>query len=297
MSISAKAPRPLDHLVLPTADLGIARAKLTALGFTVAPVGIHPFGTENACVYLADGTFLEPLAIGDAVRVDAAAAERNVFVTRDRQFRGRNGAEGFSALVFGTSDADADHAAFVDAGVSAGPRLDFSRPFVDGSGKTDTASFRLAFAADDREPDAFFFTCERVNAPKVDRSALEAHANGARRIVGIVAVSADPAADAGSLGAIAGVDGVAAAGNGIEFELPNAAFALTDPAGLKTDFGVDLPFAPGLRLSAIVFGVKDLARTESLFIANAMDYHRRGSRLIVSPAAGQGAIFAFEEFS
>jgi hypothetical protein len=47
---------PLDHLVLPTGSLEVARARLAALGFVVAPTGIHPFGTENCCVFLADGT-------------------------------------------------------------------------------------------------------------------------------------------------------------------------------------------------------------------------------------------------
>jgi hypothetical protein len=296
MSISAKA-RSLDHLVLPIADLGIARERLAALGFTVAPVGIHPFGTENACVYFSDGTFLEPLAIRDAGKVDEAIAAQNVFVARDRQFRERNGDEGFSALVFGTEDADADHAVFVRAAVSAGPRLDFSRPFVDASGKADTASFRLAFAAEADMPDAFFFTCERVNAPKVDRSALQAHANGARRIVGVMAASADPEAHGGFFNVVAGTEAGIANGETIQFELPNAAIALTDPAGLKAAFGVEAPSVSSLRFAAIVFGVKDLARTEALLIADAVDYHRRGSRLIVPPAAGQGAIFAFEEFS
>ncbi|MEI5680389.1 MULTISPECIES: VOC family protein [unclassified Mesorhizobium] len=296
MSISAKA-RSLDHLVLPTADLGVARERLAALGFTVAPVGVHPFGTENACVYFSDGTFLEPLAISDAGKVDEAIAAQNIFVARDRLFRERNGEEGFSALVFGTEDADADNAVFVRAAVSAGPRLDFSRPFVDASGKADTASFRLAFAAEADMPDAFFFTCERVNAPKVDRSALQAHANGARRIVGVVAVSADPTAYGGFFNVVAGAEAGLASSEGVQFELPNATIALTDPAGLKAAFGVEAPSASSLQLAAIVFGVKDLARTEALFIANAVDYHRRGSRLIVTPAAGQGAILAFEEFS
>ncbi|TIX38964.1 MAG: VOC family protein, partial [Mesorhizobium sp.] len=58
-------PHPLDHLVLPTASLDVARARLTLLGFTVAPTGIHPFGTENCCVFLTDGTYLEPLAVAD----------------------------------------------------------------------------------------------------------------------------------------------------------------------------------------------------------------------------------------
>ncbi|TIT26271.1 MAG: VOC family protein, partial [Mesorhizobium sp.] len=45
-------PHSLDHLVLPTASLDVARARLVSLGFVVAPTGIHPFGTENCCVFL-----------------------------------------------------------------------------------------------------------------------------------------------------------------------------------------------------------------------------------------------------
>ncbi len=77
------ALHPLDHLVLPTAGLDTARQRLEALGFTVAPMGVHPFGTRNCCVYLADGTFMEPLAIGDAAVADDAARAGNVFVARD----------------------------------------------------------------------------------------------------------------------------------------------------------------------------------------------------------------------
>ncbi|TIV47301.1 MAG: VOC family protein, partial [Mesorhizobium sp.] len=111
---------PLDHLVLPTGSLGVARQRLSSLGFVVAPTGVHPFGTENACVFLADGTYLEPLAISDEQTAVRAIGEGNVFVARDRLYRNKLGDEGFSAIVFGTADADADHARYVEAGVSAG---------------------------------------------------------------------------------------------------------------------------------------------------------------------------------
>ena len=70
--------------MLPTASLDVARARLTSLGFIVAPTGIHPFGTENCCVFFADGTYLEPLAIGDEQAAAKAIADGNVFVARDR---------------------------------------------------------------------------------------------------------------------------------------------------------------------------------------------------------------------
>ena len=117
--------KPLDHVVLPVADLGKARARLTALGFTVAPDGLHPFGTSNCCVYLADGTYLEPLAVNDREKASATAQAGNVFTGRDAAFRRNVGEEGFSALAFTTQDAHEDHEAFVQTGFSAGkyPRI------------------------------------------------------------------------------------------------------------------------------------------------------------------------------
>ncbi|RUW46049.1 VOC family protein, partial [Mesorhizobium sp. M8A.F.Ca.ET.021.01.1.1] len=73
MTPTTSAIHPLDHLVLPTQTVDTARIRLTALGFVVAPTGIHPFGTENCCVFLADGTYLEPLAIGSEQAATEAA--------------------------------------------------------------------------------------------------------------------------------------------------------------------------------------------------------------------------------
>lgn len=272
--------RTLDHIVLPTADLAIARQRLMALGFTVSPVGVHPFGTINCCVYLSDGTFMEPLAVGDRVAADRAVAEGNVFVARDRAFRDVHGDEGFSAVVFGTDDADVDHAEFVASGVSAGPRLDFSRPFVDAAGKSDQASFRLAFAAEpDRATDAFFFTCERVNAPNVDRTALQAHANGVKRVLAVEAMAGSAEAARALLATIArsSVDGA-------DVPLANARICLRSA-----------PNSGGIRLEAMVFAVYDLAATRALLVEHAIEHDLNGQRLVVPSAPGQGATFIFEE--
>lgn len=277
---NTNSPRPLDHVVLPTGDLTLARDRLAALGFSVSPQGTHPFGTINCCVYLSDGTFLEPLAVGDRVAADKAIREGNAFVARDRVFRDAHGEEGFSAVVFGTGDADADHTAFVAAGVSAGSRLDFSRPFVDASGRSDVASFRLAFAAQpNADADAFFFTCERANVPAVDRSALQAHANGARRVLAIELAAGNIAAAAKLLATIA------------RSAADDAGVALAN-ARLSIRYG---PYAPGIRLEAIVFVVDDLAATRALLVERAVAHDLDGQRLVVPAAPGQGAIFIFEE--
>lgn len=285
--------RPVDHVVLPTADLAVARARLTALGFTVAPTGVHPFGTRNACVYLADGTFLEPLAIGDAELDAKAAAAGNAFVARDRDFRAANGEEGFSALVFGSEDAKADHEEFVAEGISAGDMLTFSRPVTDASGATDMATFKLAFAADPLAPDALFFTCQRKNAPKVDREALQAHANGVIAISAIALSAASPDAYAPLLNIVTGA-GEVLPGAVDRVETGNAVLLAMGSDEFEAAFGV-APSDEGLRLSAIVFRVADLSALRALLDRNAIASEMRGARLVVPPAPGQGAIFAFEE--
>lgn len=276
--------RALDHLVLPTASLDVARKRLSALGFTVAPDGIHPFGTANCCVYLADGTFLEPLALRDEAAASAAIADGNVFVARDRMFRAARGEEGLSAIVLASDDADADHAAFVGSGISGGDMLFFSRESRDAAGNAGTASFRLAFAVDPATEDAFLFSCQRVNVPSIDRSALQCHANGALAISTVIA-----GGDSASLiNLLARAVGESVKGaNGVP--LSNATVRAandTDPFPVKES---------GATLSAIVFAVENFDRTKEALAASGIDYTTDAARLVVPPAAGQGAIFIFEE--
>lgn len=274
--------RSLDHLVLPTGSLPVARDRLGRLGFTVAPDGIHPFGTANCCVYFADGTFMEPLAVTDERLAEAACAAGNAFLLRDRVFRARRGEEGLCAVVFASQDADADHAEFTAMGVSGGARLDFSRAFVDASGKQDTASFRLAFAADTDAKDCFFFSCERVNAPAVDRGALQAHGNTVTRLKAILADAPEPAAAASFVSRLVRGTPVPS-GTEYEVALANAAMRISRRSG-----------ADGLALTGVVFGVADLDALTTLLSRNAVPFYTQDGGIRIDAAPGQGVPFLFE---
>lgn len=286
--------RALDHLVLPTASLDTARERLGALGFTVAPEGVHPFGTVNACVFFADGTFLEPLAVGDRAVTEAETRRGNVFVARDTAFRFRNGEEGCSAVVFGSSNANADHAEFTGSGLSIGGRLDFSRAFRTPDGDEGEASFRLAFAGDWRSPDCFFFTCERVNVAKVDRTVLQTHANGATAIREVILREAEPDAFADFLESLCDTKPVAD-GAGLMADLRGHRLTVLPPAELSRRFGIKAGHGRGLRPVAISFAVKDLAAVTALLEARGIAFERHENRLVVEPEAGQGTAFMFEE--
>lgn len=290
-----RQPRAVDHLVLPVEELSFARERLGALGFTVAPDAQHPFGTENACVYLADGTFLEPLGIAQRETCEATAIRGNVFTGRDQVYRFRRGEPGFSALVFTTRDAKADHARFVKAGISAGRMLRFSRDFEDRKGKRSRMSFRLAFAADPRAPDAFFFTCERVDAPTKGRSAFQKHDNGVVALKEVALSEPNPSDFQYVLEEVVNTREINAHSFGIELQSANANVAVYSPVGMKAWFGTDKgAHGRGIRLRAAVFSVADLDQTRALFSANTIAFREIAGRLVVDPAPGQGAIFAFE---
>lgn len=291
----ARQPRPIDHCVLPVDSLDIAAERLTALGFTVAPIARHPFGTANRCVYFDDNTYLEPLAIVDSELAAETALKRNVFAVRDAAYRFRVGSEGFSALAFGTQNAKADHRRFVFSGLSAGRQLTFSRPFTMPDGSEAEAAFRLAFAADPRSPDAFFFTCERTKQPDVDRSALQTHANGAVGIARVIMSEPHPT-DFGFLcQELARTHQMAATDFGITVSAANGAIDVYDHAGCEAALGISIGAERGLRMRAIVFAVSSLSRLKDWFDKKAVQFETRLDRIVVSPEPGQGAIFAFEE--
>lgn len=296
MTESPRTPRAIDHLVLPVADLGIARDRLTQLGFTVAADARHPFGTENCCVFLADGSYLEPLGIANREDCEAAARAGNTFVARDQAFRFRRGVEGFSGIAMTTADALADDGRYAAADLSGGPMLEFSRDMVLPDGSSATGSFRLAFAADRRSPDFFFFASQRLVALPSDRSALERHDNGVVALAEAVLSEQNPTDFQYLLQEAADEREVEAMSFGMTVDTPRGRISVLNAAGLSGFFGI----APqggdrGLKGEAVVFRVADLSQCRSMFAARGVAFEARDGRLLVPPAPGQGVLFVFGE--
>lgn len=295
MTAASAAPSPVDHLVLPVHSLAIARARLAQIGFTVAADARHPFGTENACVFFGDDTYLEPLAVASREECLEAARMANVFVARDQAFRFRRG-EGLSAIVVKTDDAAADDARYRDAGQSAGALLEFSRQFRFPDGREAEGKFRLAFAADLRAPDFLAFACERVTPLPTDRGNLLIHSNGAMGIARIVLVEENPSDFQYLLELVLGQREVAAHSFGLSIQTANSVVDVLTPEGFGVHYGETLSVSErGLRGAAVVVAVADLGVTERSLAANGVGYHKTGARLVVAPDKGQGVAFAFEE--
>lgn len=294
-SADSAITQSVDHLVLPVSGLEVARQRLVSLGFTVAADARHPFGTENACVFFADGTYLEPLAIGDRAVYKSSVDATNSFTRRDQIFRAARGQEGFSAIVAKTSDAVSDHARFEARHVSAGGMLQFSRPMKKPDGTAGEGRFLLSFAAEARMRAFFLFSCQRLVALPVDRSALEAHANGVLGMSEIVLSAPRPTDYADLVTAVFGKAPQVVA-NGLSFETRNAHIVVqTTETAKAMPAMADVPLPDELFGAGVVYRVTDLAVTEALLAANGVASTRTGARITVAPASGQGAFFAFEE--
>lgn len=288
--------RAVDHLVLPVADLNTTREQLETLGFTVANDARHPFGTVNACVFFADGTYLEPLAVGNPEIYRAAVDAGNPFVRKDALYRESNGFEGFSAVVAASTDALSDNDRYIAHGFSDGRMLDFSRPVTLPDGSTSQASFRLAFAAGSDPADFFLFSCQRIVALPGDRAALERHANGVTGTREILLSAQYPELFLPLVAEVFGVDAVHQGEEGILFGTPNVLIRIVPRSSLLSRFGIkSTAQGTGLRGAGVVFAVGDLSVTEALLAANGVAFTRKDGRLLVQAAPGQGALFAFEE--
>ncbi|MGD9479000.1 VOC family protein [Shinella sp. G-2] len=296
MTVRSRTPRPIDHLVLPVSELGIARERLTALGFTVARDARHPFGTENCCVFLADGSYLEPLGIANREECEDAARAGNAFIARDQAFRFRRGLEGFSAIAMATNDAQDDDRRYSTAGLSGGDVLEFSRDMLLPDGTAATGSFRLAFAADLRSPDFFFFASQRVRPLPSDRAALEAHENGVVALAEVVLSEQNPTDFQYLVQEAADEREVEALSFGMSVDTPRGRITVLNDAGLQGFYGI----APettdrGLKGRAIVFKVSSLSACRQLLTGRGIGYREQDERLFVPPAPGQGVLFVFGE--
>ena len=186
-----QAKRGIDHIVHCVHDLDAAIARFEALGFTVTPRALHPFGTGNALVQM-QGCFIELLAIVEPEKIGAAAAGGFSFGAFCRDYLERR--EGMAMLVFESGDAHADRADFVAGGLTTYPVFDFSRKAKLPGGDEATVAFSLAFVTDKAMPQAAFFTCQQHAPEYFWKPEYQRHANGARDIAEIVMVADDPAA-------------------------------------------------------------------------------------------------------
>lgn len=284
--------RPIDHLVLPVTTLGLARARLTSLGFSVAADAAHPFGTANCCVFFQNGTYLEPITFMDRDAADLAAAEGNFFVKRLKRFTERRG-EGFAMTALSTDDAAADEAAFAKAGIGGGRGFRLARNATLRDGSETEIGAVLAPAEAPVAPDAGFFACQRIGMEALFQPAQTTHRNGATGIVGVAAVADSPADFHILLSEATGQRELRSTSFGIEAEVEGSLVAILTPEGFRARYGLDAPATHG----GLVFAAFDLQAADATAAAGfaGSTVMEMPDRLVVPPAPGLGAVLAYRK--
>ncbi len=288
------SPRRIDHLVLATRDLAGLAAAYARLGFTLTPRAAHPWGTGNHLVQL-QGNFLELLGIDEPAKIPPHAPRQFSFGAHNRDFLARR--EGFSMLVFASSDAEADRRDFAARSLGDFDRFDFSRDATLPDGGTARVGFSLAFAAQPDWPEAAFFTCQQHAPQHFWKAEYQAHANTALRVTEVVMAAPEPAAIADRLARLTRAWQVPVAG-GVRFTdleeknlltvLSPKAVAARWPAAALSGAGLsgDSPQFIGYRIA-----VADLDAAVRALAEGKAAFTRAGPRAFTTLA---GAVVEFE---
>ena len=270
--------RSIDHVVMPFETLGGSRDWFDRLGFTVAPDAVHPFGTGNACVFLADGRFIEPLAVVDMANYEAAEGEGHLFVMRDAAARALADRPGISALAFRSDDAVADREQLMAAGVGEEEFVHFERAMRLPDGGKAQLAFRLAFAKMMSGGAPNFFYCEARHRVQPDRSSLIAHRNGATGIARMTVASNDRDRALDYLMAVAGSQPQEGCAGSSEVPLAGGTLELVSGG------------ARPLTIDSVTITVADLAFAKDFWQGQGVESSNDGEGVAVPCPNGRGVI-------
>jgi hypothetical protein len=173
----------LDHVVILARSLDAAAEDWRALGFTVAPRGIHTaaMGTANHTIMLAED-YIELIGV-------VADTERNAPTREFLKVRG----EGIERSAFTTTSAADGVAEITARGLAGTGPFDFGRPVDLPDGRKTEARFRtFLWPLNDRPGGMRIFACEHLTREAVWFPELVRHANTATRIDRVELLSAHP---------------------------------------------------------------------------------------------------------
>ncbi|MFK8251181.1 VOC family protein [Ancylobacter terrae] len=285
-------PRGLDHVVHVVRDLEAAGELYDLLGFTVGTRNRHPWGTHNRLIQIP-GFFVELLEIADADAIPPHENAHFSFGAFNRDFLAECG-PGLSMLVFEGHDPAAEKAEFDAAGFGGFDVFSFERTGRRPDGSDVEVGFSLAFARDPKSPQAGFFTCTQRRPENFWSPELQRHMNGTVGVAGAVLVSEEPAAHLDFIEAVSGVRLRRATDGWYVGDTPRGAIDLMNRDIFHTRFGGSPKPAPGLRIAAIRFAVKDIAVTRKRLASSRMAAEEIEGLIVVGPQAALGATLVFE---
>lgn len=272
----------LDHVVVNARErLEEAAALYERLGFTLTPRGHHTLGSINHLAIFGTD-YLELIGSPPG----KTPAPENM-----------EWPDGLNAVVFGTEDAEATHAALQRAGVAASAPLAFSRPVALEAGTRD-ASFRTIHLPRDTTDAGRLYFCQHETRDLVWRDEWRHHANGVVGVVRVVISALRPDVLADVFARMFGREAIGRIGGGVRLALGLARVDIVQPAVIGRRYGRAAPSDDGRDafMAALVLRTRDLAQAKSALRAG--DIHgvvRQNDRIVVPASSAFGVALDFRD--
>jgi len=255
----------IDHPLVLLRDLEAGRAFYARLGFTVTPVGRHPWGTSTALAVL-ERSALELMGIYDESLIDGLEVGGFRFGRHMRDALAER--EGMSLVALHSRDSAADGAGMAARGVASQGRIDFRRKVKPPGQDWDEAVVSLEILLDPALPRVSHFLAQQHKPHLLWVPEWMRHANGATHVAAVTYLAEDPAPPLARLARMFGPpspDGEVATGQGI--------FRVIRPGAWPARFGATArpaltPGEPGG--AAIDVAVRDLAVARAVLAAGGV---------------------------
>jgi hypothetical protein len=179
----------IDHPLVLVRDIEAARRSFTALGFTMTPVGLHPWGTSTSLAVL-ERSALELMGVYDESLIDELAAGDFRFGRHMHEALAER--EGLALVALHSRDAAADGAAMVARGIESQGHIGFRRRVRPPGRDWDEAVVSLEILLDPALPRASHFIAQQHKPELLWVSEWMQHANGATHIAAVTYLAADP---------------------------------------------------------------------------------------------------------
>lgn len=277
----------VDHIFLLVQDLDASAETYRRLGFTLSPRGTHSadMGTANYTFVFQDD-YAELLGV---IADTPVSREKTEMVERD--------GEGLRAIACRIDDAHAARAALTDLGIKASPVREFSRPLPLPDGGTGTAAFAVSEFDASEAPTGFVFMCQHKTRDMVWRPELQTHANGARGLAGIIAVSDQPEGTAAGFARLYAAGEVAQVADGIFVTTTgtrSAPIICMTAAAAAAQYSTDaIAATPDTGFAGLKVAVDDLGHARTALRSSGVDFHDKGVSIWVEPDAASGMILEF----
>jgi hypothetical protein len=226
----------IDHPLIVVKDIATMRARYEALGFTMTPIGKHPWGTSTSLA-MFNRCLLELMSVYDEGLIDLSPTGDFRFGRTIRDHLAER--EGVSLLALNSDDAVGDARRAEARGIVCQGGIEFGRDVVLPDGTADRTATTLKILYDAALPRLSNFICQQHRPDLIYVPKWLDHPNGTTGIcrVTIMADAVDQPRVRQRLAGLYGSEALLPHANGFVARTGNGKFVVTDRASIIATYG------------------------------------------------------------